>query len=214
MRPSFRLKRFSGNRTAETGLTLIELLVSLVILGFVVTIMSGVFSQISKIVNIAESVNSGFQQKWLAINPFKEMIANMTIPKEVETPFSGNEEAFEGYTLSLPEEEWGTLHPFKIQLVFNSQGGSDLVLIEGTSKPFILNSWEERVKFEYISGNNDGSYIWPPLAKDHDQMPGAIAIRGVYGEQQLKLVVPYGGQKSQPPSQQNSTEKLFGVSLQ
>jgi len=197
----------------ERGLTLIELLVSLVILGFVVTIMSGAFSQVAAVVRIAESANAEFQPQWLKINSIKELVANLTLPKEVEKPFEGDEKEFAGYTLSLPQDNWGELHQFKISLVKNSSGGNDLLLdSEGVSST-VIGSWSIPVKFEYLTENGQASSMWPPLVKGLDDMPSGVVLRATYGEQLVQMIIPYNGVKQIVPDYKNNMGKLFGLDL-
>ena len=90
-------------KTRQTGLTLIELLISLVILGFVVTIMSGAFFQVGQVVRIAENVNGQFQPQWVRLNALKDIVANLVLPENIEHPFTGDSASFESYSLSLPQ---------------------------------------------------------------------------------------------------------------
>lgn len=199
--------------THQSGLTLIELLVSVVILGFVITIMSGAFFHVEKIVHIAENVNKGFQPKWLRATALIDLVSNLAMPENVEQPFKGDSAEFTSYSISLPEGNWGALQEFTAKLTpqSNGRGGVDLAVIPTGEKPLVIASWDIPVQFEYLDIDGVSQSMWPPFGKNQDSMPSAVVIRARNGEQLLQLIAPYTGPRKQEPDAKNSMEKLLGV---
>ena len=196
----------------QAGLTLIELLVSVVILGFVITIMSGAFFQVVKIVRLAENVNKGFQPQWLRSHALTDLVANLIMPENVDRPFKGDSGEFTGFSLLLPQGEWGLAREFTAKLVPSPQGGGvDLTVIPKEGKPMVLASWDRQVRFEYLDVEGASQSMWPPFSKTQDAIPSAIAIRARDGEQLLQLIAPYAGSRQPEPDMQGSLEKLLGV---
>ncbi|MBI1891032.1 MAG: prepilin-type N-terminal cleavage/methylation domain-containing protein [Burkholderiales bacterium] len=201
--------------SSQSGLTLIELLVSIVILGFVVTIMSGAFFQVSKIVRVGESANGQFQPKWLRINVLPEVVANMVLPENVEKPFIGDGNEFTGFSLSLPQSDWGLARKFTVRLVPQTRGdGFDMTIAEPDGKPMVITSWGTRVRFEYLDAEGNAQSMWPPFGKNQDAMPIAVMVRSISGEQMLQMIAPYAGMRKVEPDAKKGMEALFGVGKQ
>lgn len=194
-------------------MTLIELLVSLVILGFVVTIMSGAFFQVSQVVRIAESVNGQFQSQWVRSHALTDLIGNLVLPPNIEQPFQGDSMGFEAYSLSLPQSDWGNVQQFRTKLENRQQGGMDLIVVVGDEKPVVIASWDIPIKLEYLAVDGSSQAMWPPFGKVTNEMPVGVVVRASSGEQLVQMVAPYFGARKLEPSNKNEMGKLFGVDL-
>lgn len=100
----------------EAGLTLIELLVTVVILSFTVALMSGAFTQISQILRISSDQSNGFPARWIQSRAIYEMVGNMVIDPTREKAFRGDYQSIEMVSLAVPEERQGVAHPVKLTL--------------------------------------------------------------------------------------------------
>lgn len=197
----------------QSGMTLIELLVSLVILGFVVTIMSGAFFQVSQVVRIAESVNGQFQPQWVRSHALTDLVGNLVLPPDTERPFSGDSTGFEAYSLSLPQSDWGNVQQFRTKLENKQQGGMDLTVIVGDEKPVIIASWDIPIKLEYLAVDGSSQAMWPPFGKVTNEMPMGVVVRSSSGEQLVQVIAPYFGMRKPEPNNKNDMGKLFGVDV-
>lgn len=204
--------KFQPLHLHEDGLTLIELLVSMVILGFIVTIMSGAFFQVSQIVRIAETVNGQFQPQWLRANSLVDLVANLALPEGVERPFKGDSSGFEGFSLSLPQGDWGTVQAFKASLK-SQQGGVDLIVAGTDDKPVVLASWDGPMEFEYLTVDGASESMWPPFGRNADAVPSGIIVRSNSGERRVQLIAPYAGSRKVERDAKRDMGKLLGVDV-
>lgn len=197
----------------QSGMTLIELLVSLVILGFVVTIMSGAFFQVSQVVRIAESVNGQFQPQWVRSHALTDLVGNLVLPPDIERPFKGDSVGFEGYSLSLPQSDWGNVQQFRTKLENRQQGGTNLVVVVGDETSVVIASWDIPITLEYLAMDGSSQSMWPPFGKDTNEMPVGVVVKASGGEQSVQMVAPYLGMRKPAPNMKDAMSKLFGVDL-
>jgi prepilin-type N-terminal cleavage/methylation domain-containing protein len=203
-----------NKRSLQSGLTLIELLVSLVILGFVVTIMSGAFYQVAQVVRVAEKVNGEFQPQWVRLNALTDLVANLAMPAENRQPFTGNSESFDGFSLSLPLDDWGNVQAFTVKITPTKQGeGSQLTVTGADQKPVVVAVWNTPMLLEYLAVDGSIQSNWPPFGKTVDLMPSGIVVREVAGEQSVQLVASYTGPRNLEADERATAEALFGVDL-
>jgi len=195
----------------QRGLTMIEMLVSLVILGFIVVIMSGAFSQVAQIVRIAENANGQFQPQWVRSHALPDMIGNLVMPEDVERPFEGDGSGFYGFSLSLPQSDWGNVQAFHVKLEENDQHGMNLNVAIGDEKPIAVTSWDGSVEFEYLTVDGVAHPAWPPLGDNADALPSGVVVRGRSGEMLKYMIATYAGPRKLEPNTKAATEKLFGV---
>ncbi len=197
----------------QSGLTLIELLVSLVILGFVITIMSGAFFQVAQVVRIAENVNGQFQPQWVRLHALTDLVGNLVLPEDVERPFQGDGKGFEGFSLSLPQSDWGNVQAFRAKLEEKQQGGVDLTITVAEEKPIVVASWDIPVELEYLATDGTTQSVWPPLGKVTDALPSGVVVRARSGEQLAQMIATYNGARKAEPSGKNEMGNLFGVDI-
>lgn len=195
----------------QSGMTLIELLVSLVILGFVVTIMSGAFFQISQVVRIAETVNGQFQPKWVRLHALTDLVGNLVLPLNIEHPFQGDALGFEGYSLSLPQSDWGNVQQFRTKLANRDHGGMELTVLVGDEKPVVIASWDIPIKLEYLAADGSSQSMWPPFGKASNEMPMGVVVRASSGEQLVQMVAPYFGKRKPERSAADAVKNLFNL---
>lgn len=213
MQPMLSIRRTT--RAPQSGLTLIELLVSLVILGFVVTIMSSAFFQVAQIVRVAENANSEFQPQWVRLHALTELVANLALPPDNQRPFAGNSSSFEGFSLSLPQGDWGVIQPFVVKLVPAEQGnGSELEVTGGDGKRMVVAAWNAPMVLEYLAADGSVQSSWPPFGKTGDLMPSGVLVRAASGEHLVQLIAPYEGLRNPEVNPLGGIEKLFGVTVQ
>ena len=197
----------------QDGLTLIELLVSLVILGFVVVIMSGAFFQVAQVVRIAENVNGQFQSQWIRINSLKDLVGNLVLPESIEKPFQGDGNGFEAYSLSLPQNDWGDLQQFRVKLSSAKQGKTDLVVTVRDAQPVVIGSWDMTIQLEYLTVDGAAVSMWPPMGRVVEGMPRGVIVRASSGERLIQMIASYNGAHKVEPNGKSDMGKLFGVDV-
>jgi general secretion pathway protein J len=202
----------AAGQNRQSGMTLIELLVSLVILGFVVSIMSGAFFQVAQVVRIAENVNGQFQSQWVRLHALTDLVGNLVI-QDVERPFEGDSAGFSSYSLSLPQADWGHVQQFQTKLESNPQGGTDLTLVSGNEKALVIASWAVSVKLEYLASDGSSQAMWPPFGKVINEMPAGVVVRASSGEQLVQMIAPYAGARKPEADAKSDMGKLFGVDV-
>lgn len=197
----------------QTGLTLIELLVSLVILGFVVTVMSGAFYQVAQVVRVAETVNGNFQDQWVRLRGISDLVGNLVMPEGLEQPFSGDTMGFEGFSVALPQSKWGVAQGFSVKLARAENGGSKLMLTPADGKEGLLTSWNTLVEFQYLRIDGSLESKWPPFGKNPDALPAGVLIRDTSGERLVQLIAPYTGSRQIVRDGKKDMAALLGLDI-
>jgi len=211
IRPHFS-HRLARPARAEAGLTLIELLVSLVILGFVITVMSGAFFQIGQVVRIAESVNGQFQPRWVHMYALTDVVANLYMPDREEKPFVGDAAGFRAFSLSVPQGDWGQLQPVQVSIVANGVG-SDLTVAMADEKPIVVASWDAPMEFGYLAVDGSTESMWPPFGHGDQAMPSGVIVHASDGDQKIELIAPYLGPRKPKVDTKRDVGKLFGLDM-
>jgi hypothetical protein len=174
--------------------------------------MSGAFFQVAQVVRIAENVNGQFQQQWVRLHALTDLVGNLVI-QDVEHPFEGDSAGFAGYSLSLPQADWGHVQQFQTKLENNSQGGTNLTVVSGNEKPLVIASWAVPVKLEYLAIDGSSHSMWPPFGKVINEMPTGVVVRASSGEQVVQMIAPYAGARKPEPDAKIDMGKLFGVDI-
>lgn len=104
-------------RRVERGLTLVELLVAIVILGLLMTLVSQAIYQVAQIARAAQGASQELHGRWGGGWSVSALLANLVAPTEVTgTVFTGSSSRISGYsTLSLGESSTG-IAPFALSL--------------------------------------------------------------------------------------------------
>jgi prepilin-type N-terminal cleavage/methylation domain-containing protein len=182
-------------RAQQRGLTLIELLVTMVILGFVVATLSGALTQISQMLRISAEQTNGFLGRWTQTRALFDIVANMVPDPTQDEPFKGTPTRIELVSLSTPETPLGqprrlrlTLGPVKDQ---PRQTQIDISELDTDSaapaQPQWLANFEGRVEFRYLDKQQKEHSQWPVNnGQQTQQMPTAIVLRDT--DQQASVI--------------------------
>ena len=208
------------SKQKSKGLTLIELLVTVVILSFTVAILSGAFNQISQILRISSEQSNGFPARWSQSRALYDLVGNMVIDPTREKAFKGSHESIEAVSLAVPENQPGIAHPFKLVLKpsKDSEQFSDLLLVPPTTlgseqiQPLRLARFEGRVEFRFVDHLAAEHTHWPPDGTNSLRpMPSAVAVKSTDGRRNLMRVAAYEGPLS--PANRSLTQ-AFGLESQ
>lgn len=188
MRPRLPALRKTDRRTR--GLTLIEMLVALVLLGLVMTLVSQAMFQAAQIARAADDSTRTLTQRWAGGWGLAPLVANLAAPQEQPEPwFEGSPQRIVGWS-TAPLSGAGT-GVERFELSFRPDP-DDATRTQLVSRPSGLGAAVEvvavfpgRAEFAFIGRAQTSATIWPPLAQpggsndklDAEQLPRAIEVR-------------------------------------
>lgn len=212
---TFPLKR-------QSGLTLIELLVTMVLLGFVVALMSGAFVQIAQMLRISSEHGNGFSGRWTQSRAMQDMVANMLPDPAFDVPLVGKSGEFTFSTLAMPPTANGVAQRATLVLktsAFVSEAQTttaiqlspaNLVTGKTDQLPFEVASYKGRLIFVYVDAKGLEHPQWPPAGTlQTDKLPSAIGLRDESQQGSLVQMARYEGILSSKRS--GGLEGMFGV---
>jgi prepilin-type N-terminal cleavage/methylation domain-containing protein len=196
-------------KAENQGFTLVEILVVLIITGFIVAILLQALQQVFRLQThfgheIFHTQNGAMYADW-----FRQSI-NGLMPdnKDGKHKFLGEQKQMRGLTLSPLDVEGGALSPFTWKLEFKAQSGqTGLYYGEGTAREPVLAWAGSNGAFIYVDAENNPHDSWPPFLGKWPQLPRAIYLESGTGEQRRLLVaVPRG--PDAPLLRRNDLEEL------
>jgi general secretion pathway protein J len=208
-------------KVTQQGLTLIELLVTMVLLGFVVALMSGAFVQIGQMLRVSAEHGNGFSGRWTQSRTLQEMIANMVPDPAIETPLVGLTTRMTFSTLATPLNANGTAQRISLELrtssyVAGTSPSTTLHLFEASipsnqqNNPFELARYDGRLVFMYIDAQGKEHRQWPAQgASTPYKLPKAIGLLDESRQGKLTQIAHYEGE---PIGKAPVVSGLFGVS--
>lgn len=167
-----------ARRHPQSGFTLLELLVVLVLVAFITTMLIQGMGYLAK-------VNDGFvrhghqrQARELAFGWFDDALSQLAAPApgDVSAGFRGDALSFEGVTLASVDRREGIPIPFAFRLE-PGDGGIRLIYVrrvEAHRWPLILLAGESH--FEYLDAAGQWHQDWPPTPAQVDLLPTAVAL--------------------------------------
>lgn len=208
-------------KVTQQGLTLIELLVTMVLLGFVVALMSGAFVQIGQMLRVSAEHGNGFSGRWTQSRSLQEMVANMVPDPDIETPFRGLSTRMNFSTLVTPFNASGSARPIALELrtssyVAGTSPTTTLQMLESSTpssqqnRPFELARYEGRLVFAYIDAQGKQHKQWPVQgARPPYQLPKAVGLVDESRQDKLAQIAQYEGETV---GKAPVVSGLFGVS--
>ncbi|WP_418316453.1 PilW family protein [Piscinibacter sakaiensis] len=213
-RLSQRLQTAPGS--AQSGLTLVELLVSMVILGFVLALVSEAVFQVSQVTRSAQAATASLTSRWSAGWAAGPMLANLVAPPEaaVRKAFEGSANELSAYT-TLPVDGGQTgIQRFTMSLRPGDSGATQTELRVAvptadarTSEPAAIGRFDGRAEFAYLDEAGAIVPVWPPMgvgvatSDPPADLPRAVIVRRPFSDE-LLMWYPYPGEtrKPVPPS--------------
>jgi general secretion pathway protein J len=174
----------------QSGLTLIELLVTMVLLGFVVALMSGAFVQIAQMLRISSEHSNGFSYRWTQSRALENIISNLVADPELDKPLEGSASRIALTSLTLAPAASGVAERALLVLRVDAftGGGDQTTVLElrppeeaferRSEKPFELARFNGRLVFAYLDAKGREHKQWPPLGSTQlDRLPTAVGLR-------------------------------------
>lgn len=199
----------------QRGLTLIELLVTVVILSFTVALMSGAFGQIAQMLRVSTEHSNGFLGRWNQSRALYDMVANMVIDPTLEKPFTGQYQQLDMVTLALPDGPPGAARPARLQLkpATDTDNSTDLTLqnpaAPSSTPPLKLARLPGRLEFRFVDHQGQEHAQWPPNGvADYRPMPSAIVLKDTNSQRAIVRAAAYEGSLT---PKNNAIAQAFGV---
>lgn len=199
----------------QRGVTLVELLVTIVILSFTVALMSGAFTQIAQMLRVSTEQSNGFLGRWNQSRALYDIVANMVIDPTLEKPFTGQYDQLDVVTLALPDGSAGIprLARLRLKPASDDDKSTDLMLenptMQSASGATRLTRFPGRLEFRYMDHRGQEQVQWPPTGMaTYRPMPSAILIRQTEGLRLVVRAVAYEGDLS---PKNNALAQAFGI---
>lgn len=172
------------------GLTLIEMLVALVLLGLVMTLVSQAMFQAAQIARAADDSTRTLTQRWAGGWGLAPLVANLAAPLDQPEPwFEGSPQRIAGWS-TAPLSGAGT-GVERFELSFRPDP-DDATRSQLVSRPSgfgaaveVVAVFPGRAAFEFVGRAQTSTTTWPALAQsgagsntlDAEQLPRAIVVR-------------------------------------
>jgi general secretion pathway protein J len=158
-----------ADQRRQRGLTLVELLVSMLIMGFVLTLVSQAIFQVAQVARSAQEVGEDLAGRWAAGWAAAPVIANLVAPAEtrIGEAFVGAPDRLAGYTTQPPFGTDAGVRRFVLELrLGNSTPGSELVASEPGEfgrrvDEASIARFPVRTEFGYRDAGGNISPVWP-----------------------------------------------------
>lgn len=179
----------------ERGFTLLEMLVVLVLTGFIMTILLEGLSQTFRLQQHFGAEQFNTQQGAMRSDWFRQSI-NGLMPdhEDGRNKFKGDERRMSGLTTAPLTPESAGLASFTWQLKFDPQSGETRLQygMENNS-PAILAWRGDSGRFVYVDSKGETHDAWPPFLGKWPQLPNAIYLEARKFDAPFTLVaIPKG----------------------
>ena len=199
----------------QRGLTLIELLVTVVILSFTVALMSGAFGQIAQMLRVSTEHSNGFLGRWNQSRALYDMVANMVIDPTLEQPFTGRPEQLDMVTLAVPDSPPGAPRAARLLLkpAADADNSTDLLLDTSAqrsgSAALRLTRFPGRLEFRYVDRQGEEHLQWPPFGVTANRpMPSGIVLKDMSDQRVIVRAAAFEGGLS---PKNNAITQAFGL---
>lgn len=168
----------STNKSNQTGFTLIEVLVVLIIVGMV----SGVlFQALERAYRLQERFGMelfNVQQGQMAADWYRQTVQGLHPDyPDGRSIFQGNTREFSGLTSNPLGDEYGAPTPITWKIRNNRQNGTmELVYLEGKQETIILAWHSNEARFFYFDEKQTPHDSWPPPLGRSTQLPKQIQL--------------------------------------
>jgi general secretion pathway protein J len=188
MRPGRRTLRRQLPRPQQ-GLTLVEMLVSLVILGLVMLLVSETVKQVAQVARAADDTTRGFAERWAAGWSAGGLFANLVLPPETgeQAPFKGSAMHVEGYTARPLDAGESGMEAFALDLRFSESNARTSLMTQadaGSSTDATgaaaVAQFPGRAEFAFIDHQGQTLTTWPSMTRTGEaaeDLPRAVLIR-------------------------------------
>ena len=183
------------------GFTLLEMLVVLVLTGFIMTILLEGLSQTFRLQEHFGTEQFNTQRGAMRSDWFRQSI-NGLLPdhEDGRHKFQGDDRRMSGLTTAPLTPESAGLAPFTWRLGFDPQSGETRLQYGAESDSPAILAWRgDSGRFVYLDSNGEAHGAWPPLLGKWPQLPKAIYLEARRFDEPYTLVaIPRGLDKPLP----------------
>lgn len=172
----------------QRGLTLIELLVTVLIFSLVITVFSQAMFQVGQFERASARSAVGWQRQWDTGFGADDFFHGMTLPPEAsQQPATGNYRQFSAWWLEQADSAAG--RPVLVTLVIRKLESADqltradwgMFLAAQGSAEILLARWGREVNFEFINTAGEVLSVWPSLTSTpqtvaYEALPRAVQV--------------------------------------
>lgn len=191
-------------RRRSRGFTILEMLVVLMIVGFISSILFQALSQTYKLqsrfgLQLAQSQQGAMYTDW-----FRQVVQGLqTDFVNGKEQFKGTETEFTGTTTSPLSAEYGMPKTVTLSLQFDRQEEMTELLYAVDQQKMKLSSWSgnKATRFIYVDAGGEQHDAWPPHFGIWPQLPSMIMLQYQRdSEPQFIAAVPRGSLEPKAPT--------------
>lgn len=200
-------------RARSFGFTILEMLVVLIIVGFVTSILFQALGQIYKLqsrfgVQLAESQQGVMYTDW-----FRQVVQGLQtdFPNGKER-FQGREAEFTGVTTSPLSADYGAPTKISLGLEYDNREEATVLYYSANEQKMKLSSWPGRkvTRFIYVDAKGDQHDTWPPPFGLWPQLPNMVMLQFQKdAEPQFIVAGPRGTLEEKEPDQSSTGRGPF-----
>jgi len=180
-------------RRAEAGFTLLEVLVSFVLLGLLMSALYGALNLGSRTSAAVNRVTEEAQTTTLAQNFLRDLMQRALV-RTISEPTARRAVSFAGgvdwvrFAATLPEPD-GSRLDYLFELGLSADGDSTHLYLEYARVPSVKAGWQQflehrvvlardvgELRIEYLDGSDRYDQRWLPLWSQHDSLPTLVRI--------------------------------------
>jgi prepilin-type N-terminal cleavage/methylation domain-containing protein len=213
-------------KSLQRGLTMIELLATMVLMSMIMVLMSGALSQVSQVLRVSDAAQAGFLPKWRSERLLGEVVSQWVIDPQRSFEAGLKKLEFVG------EPELAKFNSFSLPWVIDGQSGSALLEVQrnadsstlwlkpwaqvldtspraGSETPALeLGKWPVPVVLRYVDELGQEFAQWPPNGVSQTRaLPAGLRVRQADGAQPVLLGFSYEGHGD--PVERNSLAGFF-----
>lgn len=182
-------------RRRQSGVTLLEVLVVMIIAGMASAIVFQGFGQILKIDRFFQAESDFMRDQAMYRSWWRSSVESLQ-PDYADGPnrFKGGERQFRGLSTSSLGQFYGAVQPVEWALDFDAQEGEIRLVYRDSKESHAIHAWRGSVgRFVYYGIDGQRYSSWPPEMGLHPQVPAAIAIQaGFEGNLEFWMATPFG----------------------
>jgi prepilin-type N-terminal cleavage/methylation domain-containing protein len=167
---------------AEAGFTLLELLVTLALVGLVTTLLVQTLWMSFDLLQRAREQTADIGRRQMQTEWFRAAVQGLQPDSEGgRSKFRGSARAFSGLTIAAPADAEGAVRTVKWEIVFDRQANRSTLqaTVAPADKPVPVLEWDgDSGAFEYLDDGGRRHDAWPPpFGARLPQLPRGVALK-------------------------------------
>lgn len=165
----------------ESGFTLLELLVVLVLVSFITTLLVQGMAYVAKVNDAFAREGHQRYMRELVFGWFSDAISQLAAPVQgkIKARFRGDPLSFEAVTLGSVDRREGIPTPFAFRLEPTDSAAELIYVRRVEASRWLLLEVAADARFEYQDAHGAWHERWPPTPEQADWLPDAVAVASV-----------------------------------